>query len=128
MSTVIEGFYAGDDLNLEHDVENVTTTDPLTKAWLTIKTAPAVPDPGTLQKIITTTPVAGTGHIAQDGSPSNGDGIASLRFELTKTDTASLGSSIKYHYDIQCKTAGGKIYTPEKGTIVFLQGVTDATS
>ena len=128
MSTVIEGFYAGDDLNIEHDVENVTITDPLVKAWLTIKTSPSVADPGSLQKIITTTPVAGTGHIVQDGSQGNGDGTASLRFELTRTETATLGSSIKYHYDIQCKTQGAKIYTPEKGTIVFLRGVTDATS
>lgn len=128
MSTVIEGFISGDDLDLERDVLDVTITDPLVKAWLTIKTAPNVADPGTLQKVITTSQVAGTGHITQDGSVGNGDGVASLRFELTKTDTATLGHAIRYFYDVQVKTAGGKIKTPDKGTIQFLAGVTDATT
>lgn len=128
MSTVIEGFISGDDLDIERDVLDVTVTDPLVKAWLTIKTAPSVPDPGSLQKIITTTQVAGVGHIAQDGSAGNGDGVGSLRFELTKTETATLGHAIRYHYDVQVKSASTKIKTVDSGRIQFLPGVTDATS
>ena len=129
MSIVIEGFYAGDDLNVEHDVQNVTPTDPIVKAWLTVKTAPSVLDASaSLQKIITTAQVTGTGQIMQDGSVGNGDGTASVQFELTATDTASLGSSVRYYFDIQVKANSGKIYTVETGRILFLAGITDATS
>ena len=129
MSTVIEGFISGDDLDIERDVLNVTVTDPLIKAWLTIKTAQSgIADPGTLQKIITTTASAGTGHIVQSGSAGNGDGTASLRFELTAANTAALGHAIRYFFDVQVKTGSGKIKTVDKGTILFDPGYTDATT
>lgn len=128
MTTVIEGYYAGDDLDIERDVQDVTVTDPLVKAWLTIKTAPGVADPGSLQKVITTSQVVGSGQISQDGSVGNGDGTGSLVFELTKTDTATLGYVIRYYYDVQVKTNSSKIKTVDKGTITFLPGITDATT
>lgn len=129
MSTVIEGYFAGDDLNIERDVTNITETDPIVKAWLTIKTSPSVLDASaTLQKILSTTPVVGTGQITQDGSVGNGDGTASMRFELTAADTALLGSATRYFYDVQIKTNSGLISTPDFGRIQLLAGVTDATS
>jgi hypothetical protein len=134
MSTVIEHdstgnpLVAGDDFNVERDVPNVTTSDPLVKAWLTIKVNRTDADPGVVQKIITTTSVPGTGHIAQDGSINNGDGTASLRFELTAVNTALLGALVRYHFDIQVKTAAGKISTPDMGRLQLTPGVTDATS
>lgn len=128
MNTVIEGYFAGDDLDIERDVVDVTVSDPLIKAWLTVKTSATDPDPGVVQKIITTTPITGVGQIAQDGSVNNGNGTASMRFELTKTDTAALGSTVRYYYDVQVKTSAGKIYTPDEGFISFVRGVTDATS
>ena len=129
MSTIIEGYVAGDDLDIERDVTDVTPTDPLVKAWLTIKTSPSVLDASaTIQKVITTSQVVGTGQIAQDGSVGNGDGVASLVMELTKADTALLGYAVRYVFDIQCKTNSGKIKTVDQGTILFSRGVTDATS
>lgn len=135
MSTVIERdangqvFYAGDDFDIVRDVTDVTETDPLVKAWLTIKTALSVPDgSATIQKVITTSNVIGTGHIVQDGGPGTGDGTATLRFNMTAANTALLGSTVKYVYDVQVKTASGKISTPDKGTIRLSAAVTDATT
>lgn len=134
MSTIIERdangkpYVAGDDMDIERDVGGISLTDPLIKAWLTIKASLGVADPGTLQKVITTSAVPGTGQIAQDGSTSNGDGTASIIFELTKTETATLGTAIRYYYDIQVKTQSGKIFTPEVGRLSLSPGITDATT
>lgn len=128
-TTIISGYVAGDDLDLERDVTNVTPSDPLTKAWLTIKTSASVLDASaTLQKVITTAQVVGTGHITQDGSEENGNGTASLLFQLTAANTTTLGVTQRYYFDIQTKTNSGKIATVERGTIQFMQGYTDATS
>lgn len=129
MTTIIEGYVAGDDLDIERDVTDVDVTDPLTKAWLTIKTAASVLDAAaTLQKVITSNSVPGTGQITEDGSESQGDGTATLVFQLTAANTAALGTAIRYHYDIQVKTSSGKIYTFEIGRLQFTPGYTDATS
>ena len=121
-------YTAGDDLDCERDVTDITVTDPLVKAWLTVKTTPSAADPGTLQKIISTALVVGVGQIAQDGSEQDGNGTASLLFQLTAADTSALGASRTYHYDVQVKTQSGKIHTPEKGTLRLQAGITDASS
>lgn len=128
MTTLIEGFIAGDDLDIERDVTGVTITDPLVKAWLTIKTSSSVADPGTIQKVITTSLVVGTGQITQDGSEEDGNGTASLLFQLTAANTTTLGTSIRYYYDVQVKTSSGKIYTADVGRIQMSVGYTDATT
>jgi hypothetical protein len=135
MSTVIERdtngkpLIAGDDIDVIRDVGEVTPTDPLVKAWLTIKTNPHVLDAAaTIQKVITTTLVAGTGHIVLDGGPTTGNGMASMFFNLRAVDTALIGSTVRYYFDIQVKTASGKISTPDEGTIRLTAGVTDATT
>jgi len=127
--TTIEGFFSGDDLDIERDVTGITVSDPLIKAWLTIKTAPSVADAqATIQKVITTIQVIGTGQITQDGSALNGNGTASMVFNLTAVNTALLGTGRKYYFDVQVKTLSDKVYTPDKGTIQLTQGITDATS
>jgi hypothetical protein len=127
--TIIENYFAGDDLQIEHDVTGVDTTDALIKAWLTIKTSASVLDASaTLQKIITVNAVQGTGQITENGSELQGNGTASLVFQLTAADTALLGSSMRYYYDIQVKTATGKIYTTTTGQIQLQRGYTDATT
>lgn len=129
MTTIIEGYVAGDDLDIERDVTGITVTDPLVKAWLTIKTSASVLDASaTLQKIITTIQVIGTGQITQDGSDTNGNGTASMVFNLTAVDTALLGTADRYFYDVQVKTLSGKIYTPDSGSIKMVRGYTDATT
>lgn len=127
MTTVIEGYVAGDSVDIERDVTNVNPIDPLVKAWITIKATRAATDPGLVQKVITTT-MTSSGQIGQDGSAAQGNGIASVYFPLSKTDTALLGPFTTYWYDIQVLTASGYLYTPEVGRLEFGRGVTDATS
>lgn len=127
--TIIEDRFAGDDLDIEHDASNVNTADPLIKAWLTIKTSASVLDASaSLQKIITTNPVQGVGQITEDGSALQGNGTASMVFQLTAAETATLGYTIAYFYDIQVKSASGKIYTTDTGNLRFKRGYTDATA
>jgi hypothetical protein len=127
--TIISGYVAGDDLDIERDVTSVIVSDPITKAWLTIKTSPTVLDASaTLQKVITSAAVQGTGQITEDGSEAQGNGTATVIFALTAADTLALGTTTKYYYDIQVKTQAGKILTVETGRIIFLPGVTDAAS
>jgi len=135
MTTFIEGYVSGDDLQIERDIAGVDTADALIKAWLTIKTSASVLDPGTLQKIITVNAVQGTGQITEDGSESQGNGTATLIFQLTAAETTTLGSTLRYYYDVQVKTLNGKIYTytdPDTGQtagqIQFRRGYTDATT
>src|SRR5207248_10095746 len=119
----------GDDLDLQRDVTGVDPADPITKAWLTIKHSPTVLDAqASLQKIITNAQIPGTGQITQDGSADNGNGTASLFFQLTAANTALLGTSVRYYYDIQVRTSSNKIYTAEEGRLQLSQGITDATS
>lgn len=120
-------FFQGDDLQVQRDISNVEATDPIAKAWLTIKRTQNQPDPGPLQKIVTTSATP-SGQVVQDGSVSNGDGKASLYFALTGTETAALGSLWDYWYDIQVLTGSGKRYTPEKGRVRFDLDVTKATA
>lgn len=119
---------AGDSLEVRRTVE-LPAGATLTKAWLTIKKDPDTADASAdLQKEITGTNVAGTGAIEADGGAGTGDGYATLRFDLTPTNTTALGAGVKYTFDIQVLTAEGDIDTIEVGTIRFTQGVTDATS
>lgn len=128
MTTLIQGYFAGDDLDIERDVTGVQPSDALIKAWLTIKPSHATLDASaTVQKIITTAAVPGTGQITEDGSDLQGNGTASIIFQLTAANTNALGTS-RYFYDVQVKTASGKIYTTDKGSIQMVQGYTDATT
>lgn len=84
----------------------VSAADPLVRAWLTLKPFPEginAADPGTLQKIVTTANVAGTGQITADG---NSGGAASIRFDITAANTLALGQRT-YQFDVKVKTASG---------------------
>lgn len=136
MSLLIEDLVAGDSFRIQGDVTGVLATDPLIKAWLTIKEAPSDLDAqAALQKIITTIAVVGVGQITQDGSALNGNGTGSVVFIVTKEESAALGAGTRYYYDIQAKSLSGEIYTAhdaQTGDVVgrfqLLQGVTDASS
>lgn len=109
---LLETTPAGNDLDIQRDVPGITVSDPLVLAWLTIKVRPTDTDVNAaLQKSITTAQVVGVGQITQDGSESNGNGTGSLYFQLTAADTTALGVLIRYYWDIQAKTASGKIFT-----------------
>lgn len=122
LSVQITGYVAGDDLEIRRTVTGLTAA--IAVAWLTVKLYPAQTDvEATLQKRITTTDVPGTGQIVDaGGAEADGD----LRFDLSKADTASLGTAT-WIYDIQVKLAGGQVYTIEKGTIQLTDDVTDTT-
>lgn len=98
-------------------VKQVLPTDPITKAWLTVKAALADADGAAkLQKIITTaTAQANPGKVTQDGSPSQGNGTATLVFGIVIADTATLPANTALFYDIQVLTQSGALYTVEAG-------------
>lgn len=127
-NATITGFAVGDDLlvrrTINRSASNLPTGVIIAQAWLTIKETESDADPGLVQKDISTTDVAGVGRIEEDGSASGGDADPVLRFDLTDTDTRTIGTNHRW-YDIQVKTDTGAIYTGEKGEI---WGVGDVTT
>jgi len=118
---LISGVVSGDDLEITRTISNIPSGQTLGSAWFTVKENPSDPDSDAkFQKVIGTANAVGTGQITDPGSDATG----TVRFDLGTADTGGLDSSISYYYDIQLKTSGGKIYTPEKGRFVVSMGVT----
>lgn len=110
----IEGFAKGDDLGITRTICDLPA--PITKSWLTVKVAESDPDPGLVQKVITTTDAPGTGQITDAGTlQTDGTFIAQVRFDLAPADTVLLDPGIDFYYDIQVFTNTSKTYTPEVG-------------
>lgn len=136
MNASIVGYVAGDKLDVLRVVPSIPTGRTVVKAWMTVKNLATDADPGVMQKIITSTPVAGVGQITAPGDGSGGQpvGTASFFFEFSSTDTATLGATQRYAYDIKMKLDDGSPATlevggpPIQGGLMFLQGVTRATS
>lgn len=109
---------AGDDILIRRTIDRSATGFAsgvtITQAWLTVKADIDDADPGLFQKSITTTNVTGTGQIENDGT---GDVDMVIRFDLVPADTIAIGRILR-HFDIQVKTDGGLVYTPESGRIV----------
>jgi hypothetical protein len=89
----------------------------ITKAWLTARSEIG----GTIifQKEITTTNVAGIGHIENNGA---GDVDFVVRFDLLRADTLLLPVTTKesfdrYHYDVQVLATDLNPYTAEVGRV-----------
>jgi hypothetical protein len=121
----IDGLVAGDDLDITRTITNVPAGDSLAKAWLTVKANAADADPGIFQLAITSVNSA-DGQITDTGT---GDQIAALTFHITAARSALLTPGTAYLYDIQVKTTtGGKVFTPEVGTVKPVQGVTVTTT
>lgn len=118
---------AGEDIDVIEPVSGVTPADALIRAWLTIKLKASDADPGVVQKVITTGSSA-AGLITADGSVAQGNGTASCLFHLSAADTTLLGAGTLYLFDIQVKTAAGKIYTAEDGQLLLTPRVTGAAS
>lgn len=128
-SKIIGVIVVGDDVSIrriiDRSVSGFTAGTTITKAWLTVKLNAADADPGLFQKLITTTNVVGVGHIENDGT---GDVDPIIRFDLLPADTVKIGATLIRQFDIQVKTNGGQIYTPERGTINAVEEVTLATT
>ena len=120
LNASIEGFVAGDDLEVRRTVTDLPA--PISEAWITLKRHPRQADSeAAKQKHVTTTDVPGTGEVVVAGGP---DEDGDLRFDFTATDTRDLGVR-SFVYDIQIKLEDGKLYTLEKGIFRLTAGVTD---
>lgn len=139
MPANIEGWVCGNNVDITNDVPGISLTDPVLTAKLTIKVSPTDLDAAAvIQKTISATPVIGVGQLTQDGSASNGNGTASVWFQLTKAETQALGSVIRYYYDIRVFTVSGNSFNAvlddtvdppiSVGSILLEDSVTDATS
>jgi hypothetical protein len=139
MPANIEGWVCGNSVDITNDVPGISLSDPVLTAKLTIKTSPTDTDAtAKLQKTISATPVVGVGQLTQDGSANNGNGTATVWFQLTKAETLMLGSAIRYYYDIRVYTVSGASFNPalddtvyppiSVGSILLEDSVTDATS
>ncbi len=126
-SNRLSGFAEGDAITIRRTISRITSGlaagVTITKAWMTCKTNKGDADPGLWQKAITTTDVPGTGQIENDGT---GDVNPILRFDLNPADTRRAGISAEpgLYYDVQVKTNGGAVYTPENGTLLAEDEIT----
>lgn len=109
-------------------VRNITSGIPsgetVVKAWFTIKASARDSDAAAkLQKIITETSNT-DGQITGNVAGSS----ATLQFNVGPSDWSLLRAGRTYRYDIQVKTSGGGIYTPEDGTFLAKPEITQATT
>ncbi len=118
----IDNLVAGDDLEITRTITGVPAGTSLSDAWFTVKEHEADSDAAAIfQKAINTVDSPGTGHITDDGAS---DTVGAVRFDITDVDSALLTPGRDYAFDIQVKTAAGAVYTPLKGKIKAVQGVT----
>lgn len=124
LDSAISDVVVGDDFTIRRTIDRsasgYATGVTITNAWLTVKAELADADPGLIQKSITTTPSVGVGEIEDDGT---GDVDPIVRFDLVPADTILIGAFLR-NFDIQVKTNGGLIHTPESGTIICHPQVT----
>ena len=126
MSTLtgtITGYVVGDDLEIRRTVTDLP--DAIANAWLTVKRHNREADEdAVVSKEIDEDDAPGVGRIEVDGGVG---ADATLRFDLTPTDTTALGDS-DWVYDIQVKLDDGTVYTPEVGTVTLTADVTRSTT
>jgi hypothetical protein len=121
----IKNLVLGDDKRIKRTYTSLPTGSVINKAWLTIKKKEKDLDAAALvQKSITTTLTA-AGQIT-DADTTSGD--LAMYFDLSKSETGLAKPDIEYLYDIQVKKTTGEIHTLERGVIIFIRGITDASS
>ena len=120
------GATVGDIVPIRRVVNNLAAGRTISEAWLGVKGGYSDADAGALFPIknITTTNVAGTGQIEDDGTT---DGSAVIRFDLTNSDTIAPTPGQTYYYDIQIKLDSGDEWTIESGTCAWQSQVVEAT-
>lgn len=123
--SAITGIVRGDSFQIIRTVTGLPAGETIAQAWFTIKVSANDTDANAkLQKVITESTSAGTGVITDNVAGSS----CSLRFDIGGTDWDLLRAGKSYRYDIQVKTSGGGIYTPEDGTFVAKPEITKATT
>lgn len=114
-----EGLVRGDAFPLRRYVK-VPPGETVVEAWLGVKADYADTDgAATFLKTITGTDNPGQGHIETDGT----SGVASLRFDITSTNTLATTAGTRYLYDIQVRYASGGPVTVERGTATWAEQV-----
>lgn len=113
----------GNDLDITRTVSVIPTGQTVADAYLRVN----APTGGTLvfEKHITPTIVSGQGQIEDTGS---GDGIAIIRFEITKTNSllmtgGTATTPINNPYGIEVRTSAGKVYEFEQGVIPVVEQI-----
>ena len=126
LDSEIRGFVVGDYFEVERDVSGIPNPTTLTKAWLTVKAREDDEDVDAIFLIdITTSYVTGKGQIVDNGA---GDGVGTVRFEVTSVNSVKMTGAKVYYFDIQVLTSAGFVFTPERGTISGYKQITRATS
>ena len=123
LSAVIEEYVRGNDLDVIRTVTVVPAGQTLTDAYLRVNATSG----GTqlFEKHITSTLVAGEGQIEDTGA---GDGIAIIRFEITRTNgLTTTGGTVaapsQHPYAIEVITSGGKNYEFEQGILEVVEEI-----
>jgi len=112
-----QGLIRGDITSIYRTIEGLPVGRTVTKAWLMVKTSVSVIDASaTISKTITTTNVAGTGQIEDDGTT---DSTAILRFDLTNANTIAVTAETVHLYSIQIKLDNSDIVEIETGQAVW---------
>lgn len=120
------GFVRGDVCSIYRVISDLPSGTAVSIAWLMVKTAYSVADgSATISKEVTTTNVAGTGQIEDDGTT---DGTATLRFDLTNTNTTAVTADVLYVYGIQYKLSDGTVREFEHGTVTWAAEVVQDTT
>lgn len=120
------GFVRGDVCSVYRVISDLPSEATVSIAWLMVKTAYSVADgSATISKEITTSNVAGTGQIEDDGTT---DGTATLRFDLTNANTTAVTADVLYVYGIQYKLSDGTVREFEHGTVTWAAEVVQDTT
>lgn len=124
--TPADGLYTYNTFHLRVVITGLPSGVTLSKAWLTLKALPTDVDPGVLQKTITTTLVAGSGQITDDGTT---DQAGALAFIFTAANTAALTAGRSYPFDVKVLYSNGEVFPViADSTMIPGQGLTQATT
>lgn len=115
----------GDDFEATRVMNDVPVNQGVSQATWTVKKVDDLSTPGDAtavwQKTITSTDNAGVGQIEASGA---GTGKAVLRWEGTYLESVLGVPGVEYVYDMQLVSTASKVFTMEKGTLVFDPQVT----
>lgn len=104
-----EGIIRGDQFSIRRTVTGIPSGVLISAALLTLKAT--ISGAALFSKSITSSNVAGTGHIESTGS----GGIGKLRFDILDDDTLLMTADTEYFFDIQVTLDNGDIITLETG-------------
>lgn len=114
------GMVRGDTFSIRRHITRMPSGVTVSSAKLTFKASTADADPGLFQKSITSSNVAGTGHVENIGA----GGVATLRFDLVAADTNLATANANYYFDIRVTYSDGTVIALESGITQWREKVT----